>query len=251
MVTNSKLNGQSYIQVIGCTYLAVLISLLSASLISLLLDLSIIIPLLEDSQHVVAQVDNNVENINSSYINFSNTFFEYDNPALGIAVTYPADWQVVEFPGGNGVAFGVYLQGTGDRFGVQIGIFTFNELPASGEPNEQFFQRQVDNTLLNVPDFALLTQPTTTVIDGNPALRADFINTTEITPSAYTTEIWTIKDNNRAYQIEASVDSRYYHDYLPIVQKMLESLRIEDTQPDLAGRATTGANSFPAYGNGE
>lgn len=68
-------------------------------------------------------------------------------------ITYPADWQVTEFPGG--AAFGVYLQGIGDKFGVQVGIFTNDELPASGESAEQYFQRQVDNTLADLPGFAL------------------------------------------------------------------------------------------------
>lgn len=189
-------------------------------------------PILGHAQRVIAQADDggNTEGIDSNYINLSNTFFEYDNPDLGVNLMYPADWQLVEFPSSNGVAFGVYLQGTGDRFGVQVGIFTNDELPASGEPTEQYFQRQVDNTLANMPGFALQTQPVSTVIDGNPALRADFINTTEAIPSSYTTEIWTIKDSNKAYQIESSIDSRYYYDYLPTVEKMLDSLRIVSAQ---------------------
>jgi hypothetical protein len=207
--------------------------------------------ILGHTQRVIAQADygNNTGGLDSNYINLSNTFFEYNNPDLGINITYPADWQVTEFPGGNGVAFGVYLQGTGDRFGVQLGIFTIDKLPVSGEPIEQYFQRQVDTTLANVPDLALQTQPTSTIIDGNPALRADFINSTETIPSSFTAKIWTVKDNNKAYQIEASIDSRYYYDYLPIVQKMLDSLRIEDTQPNLAEREITDTDGFLTYEN--
>lgn len=80
---------------------------------------------------------------------------------------------------GNGVGFGTYLKGTGDRFGVQVGLFAIDELSTQGEPIQQYFQRQVDNTLAYMPGFVLLRQPVLTVIDSNPAFKADFINTTE------------------------------------------------------------------------
>ena len=170
------------------------------------------------------------ENASANPSNFSNSFLGYDDPGLGIHLTYPAEWQVVEFPPG-GAGFGAFLEGTGDRFVVQVGILANDELPASGESTEQYFQRQVNNTLADYPGFALESQSMPTVIDGNPAFKADFIDSIETPNASFTTEIWTI-ENNKAYQIETSIDSRYYQDYLLIVQKMIDSLGIEDMQQE-------------------
>lgn len=82
-----------------------------------------------------------------------------------------------------------------------------------------------------------IEQQSNFTIAGNPAHKVVYNTTTssmgQKVPPLKKMEVWTIK-NTKVYDITYSASSSRYNDYLPTIQKMLDSFRIGSTKPVIA-----------------
>ena len=167
------------------------------------------------------------------YINFraalALNFLTYNNPALGIRLLYPADWEKrdskdIERSFGQqiGVTFNSPLENEFDMFSenlfvgesvvenISLAEFTISTIYSLEESSDINIANSCSTTLAGIPAY------TVTYFFSKPVIPVDLL----------VTQIWTVKDN-KLYYIVFTAQSDKFDDYEPIIQRMINSLEID------------------------
>jgi eukaryotic-like serine/threonine-protein kinase len=167
------------------------------------------------------------------------SFSIYENPTYGIKILYPAGWNKLEFgqitPDGLFVGFALPREGkplseinVSDFVleNIMIGVTRIISAPSSFSKNTilgDFVNDQISSYKQELADFQII-KSNITGIDNNPAYQIQFTHK-DRRATFDTLQIWTIS-GNKIYTILFNADPADYPTYLPIIQKMTNSLVI-------------------------
>jgi serine/threonine-protein kinase len=174
----------------------------------------------------------NVYQKNGVAFNNNNNFVTYENPGHGIKILYPADWQKSEqlnanrfwvnfvspFSNKNATAFPATVSVSVERLNQNL----------SANATRQYVGGLLNSVKRSLPDFQIIeSNPNSSLAGGlgykmvyaflsqDPSVQAHF----------QSMNIWTVKDT-KVYSISYTELKPLYITYLPIVQKMIDSLEI-------------------------
>ena len=159
----------------------------------------------------------------------ASNFLTYDNPALGIRLLYPADWEKRDlkdiarsFGQEIGVAFNSPLENEFDMFSENLFV--------GGSVGENIslaeFTTSTINSLEESADIDIANSSSTTLA-GIPAYTVKYFFSKPVIPvDLLVMQIWTVK-NDKLYSIVFTAQSDKFDDYEPIIQRMINSLEID------------------------
>jgi hypothetical protein len=148
-------------------------------------------------------------------------FLLYENPALGIKIPYPADWEKVQADGN--VTFISPLESNLDVYRDNVIITTKNLL--KNITLNQYANIFINELKKNATDFKYIEENTTTVAGNNTAYKIVF-TTKDRQHDLKAMVVLTIKDD-KVYLIEYRSELGAFSNNLATVQKMINSFEIE------------------------
>jgi hypothetical protein len=159
----------------------------------------------------------------------ASNFLTYDNPALGIRILYPADWEkrdltdiAKSFGQQIGVRFNSPLENEFDMFSENLFV---GESVVKNISLAEFAISTI-YSLEESPDINIVNSSSTTLV-GIPAYTVKYFFSKAVVPvELLVTQIWTVKDN-KLYSIVFTAQSDKFDDYEPIIQRMINSLEID------------------------
>jgi hypothetical protein len=152
----------------------------------------------------------------------TNTFATYENPAYGIAIQYPYNWEKIEYPR-------IGLATVGSDLIVNFEAPVVN---ASDHWREHLLIQVLKQTQAK----KLIPQSETTLggmhgykrVDNSTMEISNLDTNTQTKLDLKTMDVWTTNSNGNTYLLTyKAVNSRYSY-YLPTIQKMLDSFKIID-----------------------
>ena len=151
-------------------------------------------------------------------------FLTYENPAIGIKVQYPSDW--LKNATGQGVIF--VLPNRNNTSNPEQFLARLDAYNAPSFPPTIPLKTMADGvlngykrTLLNFQ----LESYTNATLAGSPAVKIIYTFINSKGGNLKATDIGTIK-NNRLYVIQYYVEAAKYQNYLPILQRIVDSFTI-------------------------
>jgi micrococcal nuclease len=154
----------------------------------------------------------------------SNEAQSYSNSKLGISLKHPTDWKVGNLKNG--------IQLIKEKNGVYVEIRKHN-LDSSDVQLKQYAGDDIKDRSSSREDFKLLNITKTTISGNLPAYKALYTflkteNEKDFTIEGTTNRIlrmWTFAENN-AYHVAFVADNDKYDVYLPIAEKIIDTLKI-------------------------
>lgn len=173
-------------------------------------------------------------NTNNSLINFS----IYNNSSYGIRISYPAEWQKIEYDNrfiknfSDIVSFKPRVNSNSNNISQQsisapptVFIRVWN-LSFESSSLEQFTKARLKS--LNHQG-TLVVNSNSTTVGENAGYGVEYILKAPPTLPPLKLkglQVWTLKGNNKAYTITYIADPKDYSTYLPIAQKMINSFEM-------------------------
>jgi hypothetical protein len=161
------------------------------------------------------------------------TFLTYDNSTYGIELKYPANWQVVAGQEGNNdsvidiAGFFSPLERRLDTYEEKVWI-SLDNLRSENMTIQEYSNEVINYKNQSLEDFQLLDYDTnSTILAGRPAYRLIYTSTLEDGIILKQMEIGT-KIGDKIYYIDYYADRHKYTSLLPVVQEMINSLKIEE-----------------------
>ena len=167
------------------------------------------------------------------------SFSIYENPTYGIKILYPAGWNKLEFGQitADGLVVGFALPREGKPLSeinvsdfilenIMIGVTKIISAPSSFSKNTilgDFVNDQISSYKQELADFQII-KSNITGIDNNPIYQIQYTHK-KGHAMLDTLQVWTIS-GNKIYTILFNADPADYPTYLPIIQKMTNSLVI-------------------------
>jgi hypothetical protein len=153
-------------------------------------------------------------------------FLTYENTTYGIRIQYPAIWQVGESNQTSQdnvktiVAFRSPKDRISDTIAESVIIGVENLPPEENISLDSYSTLQIAGLTQSFPDFDL-EQSTPITLAGSPGHKIVYSETVQQHPIK-TMLVWAIKDN-KAYIITFAGEEVKFSDYLPTIQKMIDS----------------------------
>jgi hypothetical protein len=164
----------------------------------------------------------------------------YENTAFGASMQYPAVWGAVElksnpldrFPGSSVALLTAPLENATDTFREKA-LLSIQDFSALGNVSAQSMTlaKYTNGSLSgyrNISDSVTILESNTTTLAGLPAHRIVFTEEAQ-NQQFKKTQVWTVKDN-KAYVITFSAQAPRYDDYLPSIEIMINSLKLNVPQ---------------------
>ena len=164
---------------------------------------------------------------NVGVVNAQQEFLIYENPAYGVEIDYPSDWEVSEIPSGFDfvISFTPRAESNSDIFvqGIDVVVEPIPEFFTLDE----FTEYEID-FLKDIYEEFRIEEETPITLAGNPAHKIVFTGTFDghDTPGRVM-EVWTVKDGT-AYLIAYYAEPSTYPTYLGTAQKMIDSFEIDE-----------------------
>jgi hypothetical protein len=163
-------------------------------------------------------------------------FQNYQNPTLGFSIQYPSDWQIEEEPGEQ-----VTFVKEND---IVESLVDVHSLDSPDITLAKYVQDEITNKREERQGFKLVESTPMTISDGKaPAHKLVYTFLKEDEPRSGETNkiqrIYTI-EGDKVYSIAYLAEVDKYDDSLPLVEKMVDSFRISDSD---SGSSTTQVQS--------
>ena len=161
-------------------------------------------------------------------------FLPYENNKYAIRIQYPSDWEKLEFSQrGSTLDIVVIFRSPPENSSdtklenllIQVGNLPFENIPL-----DQVVSASINNLKQSLIDFELVELNATTLSGNNPAHKAVYTNR-EGEDKHKTMQILSIKED-KAYLLTYSAEERKYSDYLPTIEKMIDSFEIRTYNGD-------------------
>jgi hypothetical protein len=156
-------------------------------------------------------------------------FLTYENYTYAIRIQYPFDWEILE-PSQRGnsslniiVVFRSPPENSSDTK-VETLLIQVGNLPFENIPLDEVVSASINNLKQSLIDFELVELNATTLSGNNPAHKVVYTNR-EGEDKHKTMQILSIKED-KAYLLTYSAEERKYSDYLPTIEKMIDSFEI-------------------------
>ena len=160
----------------------------------------------------------------------------YVNPVFGINVQYPSTWSAFELNSRyrDNVTYGVALlraplENASDKYaeGVRVGLQKFK----SNNVTLDDYTSAILNSYKNATGVKILDSSATTLA-GQPAHRVVYTDDRVEGIKLKKMQVWSVLNNSKAYVITFGSEESKYDDYLPQVQKIMDSLKITGGSDD-------------------
>jgi hypothetical protein len=175
--------------------------------------------------------DGQVKEINLP-INARFNFSTYENPNYKIRIEYPLDWEKVEDDDTANdrttdiVTFYSPLESDSDTHLENLWI-SIDNLDQQNITLEEYIDETIDTYRKYAKDFSLVELDSNTTFAGNsPAYKLVYTSTEE-DDVIKTMEIGTMIDN-KVYYISYLAEAKKYSEYLPMIQRMIDSFKIDE-----------------------
>ena len=162
-------------------------------------------------------------NNNSVETTSNSDFLIYENSTFGIKIQYPSDW--LKKTTDQGVTFVLPVERNSsnpENFLAKLDATTISRVPATASL-KGLADGVINGYRKSLPNFQLESYTNTTA-GGSPAVKIAYMFTGYKDGNLKATDIATIK-NSRLYIIQYYVQSKYQN-YMPMLQKMVESFTI-------------------------
>jgi photosystem II reaction center protein PsbP len=167
--------------------------------------------------------------------NDDNTFKIYQNPIYGIQIQHPSDWRIDE---GDVyaddyitdiVSFIAPIRSDTESYAPSLSISIDNLPPNLNENLYEYLNRITNDYDDILKEFEVIESDTNSILAGKPAYK--LVSTDEEDGIDYKNmEIGAII-GDKVYFIEYDAEEDQYSDYLPTIQKMMDSFQLDDTNP--------------------
>lgn len=157
-------------------------------------------------------------------------FILYQNPDYGLSVEYPSNWEVFNYQAGSfqppnqvgDISVTIYVYNPGE-----VPYFPYSNISLSEIVNLRLEnERELDSTSVVDMDFNLLNERESTLSNYSSYEITYSVKEYSIFDDYLKIlEIWT-KFGDKVYVVEYKTDSPLYNDYLPVVNRMVESIEI-------------------------
>jgi hypothetical protein len=162
-------------------------------------------------------------NNNSVETTSNSDFLIYENSTFGIKIQYPSDW--LKKTTDQGVTFVLPVERNSsnpENFLAKLDATTISRVPATASL-KGLADGVINGYRKSLPNFQFESYSNTTAA-GSPAVKIAYMFTGYKDGNLKATDIATIK-NSRLYIIQYYVQSKYQN-YMPMLQKMVESFTI-------------------------
>ncbi len=159
--------------------------------------------------------------------NDNNTFKLYENPTYGIQIQYPFNWRVDEGDVDSDdnvtdiVSFVALIGNDSETDGPSLYISIDDA--SSSNLNEYLTTTIIDYN--DTEDFEVIESNTNGILGGKPAYKLVFTDVDDDDIDYENMEIGTII-GDKVYFAKYEAEEAQYSDYLPTIQKMIDSLKI-------------------------
>ena len=161
-------------------------------------------------------------------------FSIYQNPVYKFKIEYPSNWEKLEFTQGIEeqqrnivVNFVSPISSSTPTFReyllIEVGNLT---LSSSQNPTLDEYTNKIINLRKSLPNFQLIESTPTLLSGGYQAKKIEYSYSNPIVGTTKALEVITTIDNNKVYLLSYNADAGRFNSYLPTVQKMIDSLRI-------------------------
>ena len=168
-------------------------------------------------------LSNNNNNNSATVIN--PTFSTYENPTYGVKIQYPSNWQKMDFDrhyGNNSLPIAGFIPPSENDSGLLENLLiVVKKLHSQNTPIKQFADSLVSSYKSNLHNFQLIELNPLTTPALNSAYKIEYTHSSDML-MLKTMEVWTIS-GGIAYMISYNADSSDFSNYLPIIQKMIDS----------------------------
>jgi eukaryotic-like serine/threonine-protein kinase len=202
----------------------------SMLLVALPIHTNTIIHQQQQQRQALAQANDNNNNKNKN----NNSFRTYENPAYGIQIQYPSTWIIYAgdmFSGDDAIDIVSFLGSVkSDTKAYAPSLYISIISPPSPDLNlnlNEYLTRITNDYKAKLKEFKVIESNTNSILAGKPAYKLVF--TDEEDEIYYKTmDIGTII-GDKVYLLSYVTQREQYSDYLPTVQKMINSLKIMTT----------------------
>jgi hypothetical protein len=154
----------------------------------------------------------------------TNSYLRYNNPTYGIAIQYPSNWKKIEYydtpvtiSGSSPIVnFLAPLTNTSDHWRTHLMIQVLKQ----GQAKRLIPQSQI--IIGDREGFKSLHNSTMQIFNPD--------RNTQSTLNIKTLDAWVTANNGNTYLLSYKAVTREFEDYMPILQKMIDSFRIEDSK---------------------
>jgi hypothetical protein len=175
-------------------------------------------------------------------------FTTYSNSTFGISIQYPSNWLPNANLTSGTITFTAPTKSFLDRAVTQARILLL-PLDNSSTSIADVVNNRILKSRMTLQDFHIVQRDNTTTLSGNPAQKIVYTWTDPIYGPTKSTIISTIK-NRIMYNIGLGVSPQSYSSYLPILNKMIDSLFITNP-PRQPQTTTTTPLNFTTYSNSD
>jgi photosystem II reaction center protein PsbP len=170
-----------------------------------------------------------LSNNNNSAPTINPTFSTYENPTYGVKIQYPSNWQKMDFDGHHGnnslPIAGFIPPSENDSGLLENLLIVVKKLHYQNTPIEQFADSLVSSYKSNLHNFQLIELNPLTTPALNSAYKIEYTHSSDML-MLKTMVVVTIS-GGIAYMISYNADSSDFSNYLPIIQKMIDSLQLQ------------------------
>jgi eukaryotic-like serine/threonine-protein kinase len=163
--------------------------------------------------------------------NDNSTFKRYEDPFYGIQIQSPSNWRINEGEAFSTISFlpPARADSEADRPSLIISIVPTHNWSSYLNLNEYLTSvtKGYDNIYFDVK---VIESSTNSTLAGKAAFKLVFTKVGFDNINYKSMEISTII-GNKAYSVTYTAEEKRYSDYLPTIQKMIDSFQLNDTNP--------------------
>jgi PsbP len=158
-------------------------------------------------------------------------FSTYENPTYGVKIQYPSNWQKMDFDRhycNNSFPIAGFIPPSENDSGLLENLMiVVKKLHSQNTSLKQFVDSLVSSYKSSLHEFKLLGLNPLTTPALNSAYKIEYTHSSDML-MLKTMEVWTINEG-MAYMISYNADSSDFSNYLPVIQKMIDSFATTTT----------------------
>jgi hypothetical protein len=190
----------------------------------------------QQQQEAIAQQQSEQETIQRIPLGTTtgSNFINYTNPQYGFSLLYPSSWINEEIAPGANLTFLISFSPPPQEFGESVFVYiAVKNLTGNSTSLKQFAEQEI-SFLERPPAATSLTEDTSvrTILDSEPTTIAGNTPAQKVVYSEKVSgtlskimEVYAVNDD-KGYILSYLTDTAIYDKYLPIVQKMIDSLNV-------------------------
>jgi YVTN family beta-propeller protein len=163
------------------------------------------------------------QSASSQFLKDDYDYVQYENPEEKISLLVPSDWNITESD--NTINFSSPLQGRSDTF--REGLF-IEILPSGNIPLNEYVSLDINALRQDLDHFVLTYSDANFTVSRYPAYKVIYSYSNNTASNLGAMRIWVVIGTN-TYTISYHAELDNFHSYLPLIQKMIDSFRVEDS----------------------